>query len=171
MNTSGICLHRYTAPNPGPSSSLFEWKGAQISEAPKRPLRLCCSAYQRLFSPCFSVPAHTASAGFWDGGEGSLAFSIRHTTSPHDKEVLCRSLPRPQCGTPQNSPGCSGISFIWCYFLISIGFHFGEKKNRSQVKIKTKESPGMRSSRHTERKHTNPLQWNTVTFFFFLFLF
>jgi hypothetical protein len=55
--------------------------------------------------------------------------------------------------------GVLAFLFIWCYFLISIGFHFGkEKKNRPQVKIKTKENAGMRGSRHTERKHTNPLQ-------------
>lgn len=47
----------------------------------------------------------------------------------------------------------SGATF---FFLISVGFHF-EKKNGSQVKIKTKENTGMRRPRHTERKHTNPL--------------
>lgn len=120
----------------------------------------CSSTYRDTIPAplCPSAHAHTASAGLCDGGEGSRAFSIRHTASPHDKDVLCKSLPRPQCGTTQASPGCFGISFIWCYFffLISIGFHF-EKKNGSQVKIKTKENTGMRRPRHTERKHTNPL--------------
>lgn len=133
----------------------------------------CSSTYRDTIPAplCPSAHAHAVSAGFCDGGEGSRAFSIRHTASPHDKDGLCKSLPRPQCGTTLASPGCFGISFIWCYFFFNFHrFPFWGEKNDLRLKLKPKKTQEC-GAPDTQRENTQIHFSEAQLLFFFLFSF